>query len=482
MKEEPMKTRLRMTVLLSMLLAVSWAGAEEISGLPLHMEKISDGAIRLWLGDHISSTTNFAFTTEKGIVVVDTFGVPEIDSQLRKIIAREFGRSDFAYLINTHEHGDHTGGNAVYADCTIVGHELIPAGMAEAAANRERLLAWYPDRIADIEAELQTLGADTSEAAALKEDLILNRLNFQAIEAAAEKVPPTLTFSDRMTLDLGDTTFELSYIGGMHTASDTAILVPEHRLLLTGDTMADVWLTDTPGCLASFSVRSGVQHDFPLMLANWDRLLADRERITTLMPAHWNGELSIEGAEARVEYVRALWNAVKQAAESDQSIETVLADYQLAARFPSLAESPGFSPQGNHASITELWREASGQASAARTVFELLGEGADEEAIRQVLADRDSKSPDYFFFEAEFNAYGYAFLQQNRVDEAVRMFEINVELFPDSWNTYDSLGEALLRKGETDEAVTMYEKSLALNPESPSGKEALAAIKGGSST
>ena len=285
-----------------------------------------------------------------------------------------------------------------------------------------------------------------------------------------------------MTLDLGDTTFELSYIGGMHTSSDTAILVPEHRLLLTGDTMADVWLTDTPGCLASFSVRSGVQHDFPRMLANWDRLLADRERFATLMPAHWNGELSIEGAEARVEYVRALWNAVNQAAEANQGIQPVLAENQLAARFPSLAESPGFSAQGNHASITELWREASGQASAARTVFELLGEGADEEAIRRVLADRDSESPGYFFFEAEFNAYGYAFLQQDRVDEAITMFEINVELFPESWNVYDSLGEALLRKGETDEAVAMYEKSLALNPESPSGKEALAAIKGGAST
>ena len=310
-----MKKRIWMTVVLSLLLAISWAGAEEIAGLPLHIEKLDDGVIRLWLGDHISSTTTFAFATEKGIVVVDTFGVPEVDAQLRQAIAREFGRSDFTYLINTHEHGDHTGGNAVYSDCTIVGHELIAAGMAAAASQRDRMLDWYPGRIADIEAELQGLDADAPEAAALEEDLILSRLNFQAVEAAAEQAPPTLTFSDRMTLDLGDTTFELSYIGGMHTSSDTAILVPEYELLLTGDTMADVWLTDTPGCLASFSVRSGVQHDFPRMLANWDRLLADRERFTTLMPAHWNGELSIGGAEARVEYVRALWNAVNQAAE-----------------------------------------------------------------------------------------------------------------------------------------------------------------------
>ena len=139
-----MKNRFRMTVVLSLLLAVSWAGAEEIAGLPLHVEKIGDGAIRLWIGDHISSTTTFAFATEKGIVVVDTFGVPEVDSQLRQAIARELGRSDFTYLINTHEHGDHTGGNAVYADCTIVGHELIAAGMAEAAANRDRIARVVP--------------------------------------------------------------------------------------------------------------------------------------------------------------------------------------------------------------------------------------------------------------------------------------------------------------------------------------------------
>lgn len=477
-----MKTRFRMTLVLSLLLAVSWAGAEEIAGLPLHVEKVGDGAIRLWLGDHISSTTTFAFATAKGIVVIDTFGVPEVDSQLRQVISRELGRSDFAYLINTHEHGDHTGGNAVYSDSTIVGHELIAVGMAEAASHRDRMLTWIPNRIAEIEAELQNLGADAPEAAALEEDLIVNQLNLRAIEAAQPPAPPTLTFSDRMTLDLGDTTFELSYIGGMHTASDTAILVPEHRLLLTGDTMADVWLTDTPGCLASFIVRSGVQHDFPRMLANWDRLLADRERFTTLMPAHWNGELSIEGAEARVDYVRTLWDAVNQAVETGQGIQTVLAENQLAARFPTLAESPGFSAQGNHASITEIWRDASGQASAARTVFELLGEGANEEAIRKVLADRDSESPGYFFFEAEFNAYGYAFLQQDRVDEAIRMFEINVELFPTSWNTFDSLGEALLRRGDKDGATAMYEKSLALNPESASGKEALATIKGGAST
>ena len=61
--------------------------------------------------------------------------------------------------------------------------------MAGAALHRDRMLAWYPGRIADIEEELQNLEAGSPEAAALKEDLILNRLNFQATRGRREKGP-----------------------------------------------------------------------------------------------------------------------------------------------------------------------------------------------------------------------------------------------------------------------------------------------------
>jgi glyoxylase-like metal-dependent hydrolase (beta-lactamase superfamily II) len=132
-------------IVAAVLLAVSaTAGAEEIAGLQLHVEKLGDDATRVWLGDYAPTTTVIAFGTDMGIVVVDTFGAPKVDAEIRKIIARELGRNDFAYLINTHEHRDHTGGNSVYADCTIVGHELIEVGLEAIAAVRERSLENYP--------------------------------------------------------------------------------------------------------------------------------------------------------------------------------------------------------------------------------------------------------------------------------------------------------------------------------------------------
>jgi glyoxylase-like metal-dependent hydrolase (beta-lactamase superfamily II) len=472
-----MKTKPALAVVASLLLAAAWAGAEDIAGLPLHVQRLDLGTIRVWLGDSISSTAIVALATEKGIVVVDTFGIPEIDTQLRAVIARELGRNDFRVLINTHEHGDHTGGNSVYADCAIVGHERIAAGLAEMAGNRERMLELAPRWLGELETELAKAEPGSPQAARLQEDVTLRRLEFEKAKAKLPPVPPTVTFSDRMALDMGDATFELSWIGGMHSASDTAVFVPERGLLLTGDVMADVWLTDTPGCLASFSVRPGVPHDFPLLLVNWDRLLARRDQIRLLLPGHWNGELSIAGAEARVEYVRTLWDGVTAAAAEGKSLEAVQEEYQLATRFPDLVSSPGFAPARHYGSITEIWSVVTGLKSAAVVLFTLIDQDADEAAIRAVIADRTSESPKYFFVENEINGLGYTFLQADKVEQAVEMFRINVELFPDSWNVYDSLGEALLRAGSTDEAVAMYERSLVINPENTNGKEALAKVR-----
>ena len=44
------------------------------------------------------------------------------------------------------------------------------------------------------------------------------------------------------------------------------------------------------------------------------------------------------------------------------------------------------------------------------------------------------------------------------------MFKLNVELFPTSANTHDSLGEALLAGGDKSAALAAYRQSLALDP------------------
>jgi len=125
-----------------------------------------------------------------------------------------------------------------------------------------------------------------------------------------------------------------------------------------------------------------------------------------------------------------------------------------------------------------MWGVVTGQRSAAASLYTLIDEGAGESAINGVLAERDRKGGKYYFLEDQLNAYGYRFLQQDKVKGAITLFRLNVNLFPASWNVYDSLGEALLKDGDAEAAIKMYEKSLELNPESKSGKDALARIRG----
>jgi glyoxylase-like metal-dependent hydrolase (beta-lactamase superfamily II) len=473
-----MKKMRWLVILVSLLMVGTGVAAETVAGLPLHVQKLNPATVRVWVGDFISSTATVAIATEKGIVVVDTVGFPKVDAELRAVIARELGRNDFKILINTHEHGDHTGGNSVYADCTIVANELAAAGMTRRPEARQRVLDWYTARAPELKREIEKEPAGSPAAKKLQEEMILNGLSLQVLNSDAKPTLPTTTFADRMTMKMGDTTFELYYIGGMHTASDIAILVPEMGLLMTGDTMADAWLNDTPGCLAAFVAREGVRHDFPLLLENWELILQKKSQIKQILTGHWNGELSLKGFEDRVHYIRTLYEGIQKGVKEGKTLDDLQAAYRLETRFPDLAKSPGFNTGNTYMTILEMYIAVAKLESAAARLYALIDEGASDEAVRQVLAARDAKPPKYFFLEGQINMNGYRFFQADKVPQAIRMFRANVTLYPDSWNAYDSLGEALLKAGDNAAAQKMYEKSVSLKPDSKTGLEALEKIRG----
>lgn len=71
------------------------------------------------------------------------------------------------------------------------------------------------------------------------------------------------------------------------------------------------------------------------------------------------------------------------------------------------------------------------------------------------------------------NRLGYSYLNENNIDASIAIFEINIKLFPDSWNVYDSYGEALRKIGRHKESHDNYRKSVELNPQNQSGVNAI---------
>ncbi|HET7502209.1 MAG TPA: hypothetical protein VFK02_14425, partial [Kofleriaceae bacterium] len=64
--------------------------------------------------------------------------------------------------------------------------------------------------------------------------------------------------------------------------------------------------------------------------------------------------------------------------------------------------------------------------------------------------------------EADINQAGYQLVAEKKLDEAIKLFQSNVDKHPESWNAHDSLGEALAAKGDKAGAIAAYGKALAL--------------------
>jgi len=79
--------------------------------------------------------------------------------------------------------------------------------------------------------------------------------------------------------------------------------------------------------------------------------------------------------------------------------------------------------------------------------------------------------------EGPTNAMGYYFMGEKDYASAIKLFQLNVEIYPDSWNVYDSLGEAFKANGDTRLAILNYEKSIELNPDNENGKKILAELR-----
>ena len=66
--------------------------------------------------------------------------------------------------------------------------------------------------------------------------------------------------------------------------------------------------------------------------------------------------------------------------------------------------------------------------------------------------------------ENDLNSFAYELMNLGQTNEALLVFILNTELYPNSFNTFDSLGECYLNLGKTKKGLKAYKKSLELNP------------------
>jgi glyoxylase-like metal-dependent hydrolase (beta-lactamase superfamily II) len=434
--------------------------------IPVEVVRLSDRV--LVLKEDVMGNNVTAIASKKGLIVVDNSGFPSTARKMRGMIEKEFNRSDFAYVINTHFHWDHAWGNQVFPEATIIGHADCPVMMErdkEYAAIRVQNMR---QRLQEQKTKFSQADPNSSEAQNIRRSIKQMERDIKDHSEGFVITPPRITFNDRMTWDLGDITLKMYFFGRAHSGTDIFIHIPEEGLLLTGDIFLDRrWLPLFAG---------QPELDVPKWIEVLHAVLDGPDKLTKVIPGHldlWTPEK----LDLWRDYIVDLWDGLNKAKAEGLGFD------ELAARFP-LGEKYLYLRENGHtdvriqefhrANLEAFWSQL--VESAARLVQEALragGTNAGTKKFEELKADKSR----YFFNERQFNNAGYMLLNSGRVDEAVAIFKMNLELFPQSWNVYDSLAEAYAVKGETGLAIQYYERSLKINPDNQNAKDRLKNLK-----
>jgi len=129
-------------------------------------------------------------------------------------------------LINTHHHGDHTGGNVAFADCQMLAH-------TGTAYRVSKSIEGYKQQVASADRMFTRLGDDAAIEAAVK---AFSPLGERASTLGHDDWVPGQTINRYpMYLRLGRMTIVLHHFGPGHTDNDVIVQIPELNLMHCGD-------------------------------------------------------------------------------------------------------------------------------------------------------------------------------------------------------------------------------------------------------
>jgi len=113
------------------------------------------------------------------------------------------------------------------------------------------------------------------------------------------------------------------------------------------------------------------------------------------------------------------------------------------------------------------------KSSAAYRIEQEITKNGIQAGLKKYQEIRSDPKNELYFEESEFNAIGYRLMGTGKMKDAIEILKLNVDLYPESANVYDSLAEAYMNSGNTKNAIKNYKKSLELNPDNNNAKEML---------
>ena len=346
---------------------------------------------------------------DDGILLVDT-GEKVRAADLKKVID-QFNRGNPKIIINTHAHVDHTGGNAIFGnESLIIGHSILKTRLRSGSY----LFDEYP-------------------------------------EAAL----PDITFSDSLTLYFNGEEIRLLAFPGAHDDNDIIVWFTGSRIVAAGDL---IYTNGFPSYEEVTGSVLGYRDVVPKILA----AIPDDVTIVTGHTENGNIETS------RIFHAGIVESAAAVKAEMDKGL-----DFEAIQKSGALDRWANFSD--GYVSLDEWLQELmdafqteTPRLTLYEPIYYALKDGGVDQAIARYRDLRENHYDEYRFVDNDMLFMADKLSRNGRLEESIALWKLCIDEFPRSlyiWYCHYNLGKLYASTGQKDIALEYYRKSLELNPE-----------------
>ncbi len=314
----------KLTYLLLILLFVNLVGFTQ----KVKVTRITEKVIVLNV-TNVSNCNIVAVSSDEGIILVDTEISPVTMEIVKEKILNEFPDRKFIYIINTHAHAHHCGGNSVFKGLPIIAHENIVEDMQwwfdvfDDEKIKQDVLKYIEKNINECEGSMGG-NNDISEVESLKEIIRYWKKREKEIENGFEVIVPNIRFSERMKLQLEDMTVDLIYYGMGHSKSDILIHIPEEKVLICGAAI----ITDLPTTHHKGDRERDISHWISVLKMLTDQL----NSIETVIPGH-GGLRDSESVKLHYDYYSEMLERTRDMKRQGMTLEEVQESLSLSRGF-----------------------------------------------------------------------------------------------------------------------------------------------------
>jgi glyoxylase-like metal-dependent hydrolase (beta-lactamase superfamily II) len=274
-------------------------------------------------GDLYRAQNNNHFTTflvtDEGIIMTDPIN-RDFATWLKGELETRFDQP-VRYVLYSHHHWDHASGGEVFADTAeFVGHENMIQALA--APSDMPLAAGVAGQDANGNGQIELAEAMGNMATRFalfdyNDDGMLSGGEI-ARGALNDVHPPTQTYADRLTVELGGKSVEMIHPGQAHSADTSVVHFPEESAVFVVD-----WLS---GGRLPFRTLNGYDHD------QWTGQMSDVEALGAehFLPGHGVAGSTADIAEHR-QYLEEVHDAVSEGIAAGASLEELQASVTMDA-------------------------------------------------------------------------------------------------------------------------------------------------------